>query len=167
MSAMAGFSGQIADRQTTLLAGAGAVQSAIMPSVAFAYAGAGPLVEARSANSPFPVKAPVEAAPVQTNAGWTRWGQGYGQWSRIGTANGIPGSNAQNAGFVLGADRTLSPDLLAGGAVGYTRTDIGSYNIQSTANTLQARCTPLGLRARWCSTHGLRAVRRPATARVR
>ena len=135
MSAMAGFSNQIADRQTTLLAGAGAVQSAMMPSVAFSYADTGPLVEARSANSPFPVKAPVEATPVQTNAGWTAWGQGYGQWSNIGTAGGIPESRTQNAGFVLGADRTLSSDLLAGGAVGYTRTDIGSYNNQKRANT--------------------------------
>jgi uncharacterized protein with beta-barrel porin domain len=135
MSAMAGISNQIANRQATVLSGAGTVQTALTPSVAFAYADTGPVVEARSGSSPFPVKAPVATTTAPGSPSWTTWGQGYGQWSSIGTADRIPGSNAQSGGFVLGEDRTLSPDLFAGGAFGFTRTDIGSYNAQSTANT--------------------------------
>jgi outer membrane autotransporter protein len=132
LNVISGFSNMIADRQAMVLSGAGNVQTALLPEVAFAYASTGPIADARAGAIPFPVKAP---AARELDGPWVTWGQGYGRWSRIGDANGLPGSSSNSGGFVVGADRRLSPDLFAGGAFGYTRASISSADTNGAADT--------------------------------
>ena len=132
MTAFSGFSDVIADHQATNLTGGSSVQAAFTPSIAFAYAGRGSNAEARVAGIPFP------QAQAMASAGygqWTTWGQVYGRWSNVGTANGLPGYNSNSGGFVVGVDRMLSSDLIAGGAFGYTRTSTSSADTKGTTDT--------------------------------
>jgi autotransporter-associated beta strand protein len=130
LDAFAGLSGAIADRQELLLSGFGEVQASLTPSIVFSYAGAGPVVAARSvATAPYPTEAPPGDSP------WTTWGQGYGRAAHVGEANGIPGATASSGAFVIGADRSFSNDLVGGGAVGYTRTALSSADTSATADT--------------------------------
>jgi autotransporter-associated beta strand protein len=177
LNAFSGFSDLLADRQAMLLAGAGGIQTALMPSVAFAYASTGPVAEARAAEPgsgrvspacsrassdalcartseelprwplaslasaaraaeiPFPVKSPTVTQPYGQ---WSAWGQGYGRWSRVGGADGLPGSSSNSGGFVLGVDRMLSPAMFAGAALGYTRTSTTSADTSGTIDTYAA-----------------------------
>lgn len=144
MNAFSGFSDVIADHQAMTLTGGASVQAAFTPSIAFAYAGTGPSAEARVAGIPFPQTQPAMASARYGQ--WTTWGQVYGGWSNVGTANGLPGYTSSSGGFVLGADRMLSSDLVAGGAFGYTRTSTSSADTSGTTNTyagaLYASWTP-------------------------
>jgi subtilase-type serine protease len=128
LDAFDGLSGAIADRQELLLSGFGEVQSSVTPSIIFSYAGAGPVVAARSvATSP--------AAPSTGDSPWTTWGEGYGRASHVGEANTLPGASVSSGAVVFGADRSFSTDLIAGGAIGYTRTALSSADTSATANT--------------------------------
>lgn len=144
MNAFAGFSNAIADHQAMTLTGGASVQAAFTPSIAFAYAGRGPSAEARVADIPFPQTQPAMASAPYGQ--WTTWGQVYGRWSNVGTANGLPGYTSSSSGFVLGTDRVLSSDLVAGGAFGYTRTSTSSADTSGTTDTyagaLYASWTP-------------------------
>ena len=136
LNSFSAFSDTIADRQAMVLAGAGSVQAALTPNVAIAYAATGPVAAARAADVPFPI---VGYTPGQAYDPWTpqwsTWGQGYGRWSRVGAAEGLPGYDSSSGGFVLGIDRVLSPDLLAGAAFGYTRTATTGSDTKGTTDT--------------------------------
>jgi outer membrane autotransporter protein len=132
LDAFAGLSDAIADRQELLLSGFGEVQASLTPSIVFSYAGAGPVVAARS------VATASETPPAAATTGdspWTTWGQGYGRASHVGEANGVPGATASSGAFVIGVDRSFSNDLVAGGALGYTRTALSSADTSATADT--------------------------------
>jgi subtilase-type serine protease len=131
MDSFLGLSNVIADRQEMILSGAGSVQSALMPSIAFAYAGTGPTADTL-AGFPLLAKEPAAAGPYGQ---WATWGQGYGRWSNVGDRNGLPGYSATAGGFVVGADRTIGSDLLAGAAFGYAHTSTGSSGTTGTTDT--------------------------------
>ena len=134
MNAFAGFSDVIADHQAMILTGAASVQAAFTPGIAFAYAGTGPSAEARVAGTAFPQMQPAMASAAPYGQ-LTTWGQVYGRWSNVGSANGLPGYTSSSGGFVLGTDRMLSSDLVAGGALGYTRTSTSSADTKGTTDT--------------------------------
>jgi outer membrane autotransporter protein len=118
-----------------LLAGFGNVQAALAPSIIFSYASTGPVVAAiGAAAAPFPGQATPTAAPAAVSP-WTTWGQGYGRASHVGEANGLPGASSSSGGFVVGGDGAFTPDFLAGGALGYTRTAANSADTNATADT--------------------------------
>jgi subtilase-type serine protease len=144
LNAFSGFSDVLADRQAMLLAGVPSVQAALMPSIAMAYAATGPVAEARAAEVPFPTAQTVARAEVGWAPQWSTWGQGYGRWSRVGSADGLPGYDSNSGGFVLGIDRVLSPNLLAGAAFGYTRTSTNGSETKGTTDTYAG-----GLYATW------------------
>ncbi|WP_294540166.1 autotransporter domain-containing protein [uncultured Rhodoblastus sp.] len=146
LDAFSAFSGVIADRQAMLLAGLGDVQAALTPNMAFSYSSTtGPVFQALAGQGvPFPTEA-APAAPI-AKPQWTTWGQGYGRWSRVGAADGLPGANTSSGGFAIGGDGLVGPDLIAGGALGYTYTSTGSDFTKATGNTyagaLYATWTP-------------------------
>jgi len=132
MNAFSGLSDVIGDHQATTLTGGASIQAAFTPSIAFAYAGRGASAEARAAGIPFPQARPMASAGYGQ---WTTWGQAYGRWSNVGTANGLPGYVSNSGGFVVGTDRMASSDLVAGGALGYTRTSTSSADTKGTTDT--------------------------------
>ncbi|WP_294538824.1 autotransporter domain-containing protein [uncultured Rhodoblastus sp.] len=146
LDAFSAFSGVIADRQAMLLAGLGDVQAALTPSMAFSYSSTtGPIFQALAGQGgPFPAEA-APATPIAKSQ-WTTWGQGYGRWSRVGAADGLPGANTSSGGFAIGGDGLVGPDLIAGGALGYTYTSTASDFTKATGNTyagaLYATWTP-------------------------
>ncbi len=145
LDAFAGFSDVIGDRQTMLASGFGAAQAALTPNIALSYANTGTIAEALGApGGPFASQTPASAAAIADS--WTTWGQGYGRQSRVGEANGVPGANASSGGFVVGSDRLVAANLIAGGAAGYTHTATGSAGMSATADTyagaLYATWTP-------------------------
>ncbi len=131
MAAFSGFSDVIADHQAAGLTGGASAQAAFAPSIAFAYAGRAPSAEARVAGIPFPQ---TQAGP-SSHSPWTTWGQAYGRWSTVGTANGLPGYSSSSGGFVLGMDRMFSTELTAGAAFGYTRTATNAADVKGTTDT--------------------------------
>jgi subtilase-type serine protease len=145
LDAYTDFSNVIANRQAMLLAGLGDVQAALTPSIALSYAsGTGPNFQALAdAGGPFAVSSPGGAAP---RSPWTTWGQAYGRASRVGDLNGLPGSDASSGGFAVGGDGAFAPNLVAGGALGYTHSSANSANTTATGNTyagaLYATWTP-------------------------
>ena len=145
LDAYADFSNVIANRQAMLLAGLGDVQAALTPNIALSYAsGTGVNLQALAdASGPFAVQTPAGAAP---RSAWTAWGEAYGGAARVGDLNGVPGSEASSGGFAVGADGALAPDVVAGGALGYTSSSTNSGNTTATGNTyagaLYATWTP-------------------------
>ncbi|MBV9903617.1 MAG: autotransporter domain-containing protein, partial [Alphaproteobacteria bacterium] len=73
--------------------------------------------------------------PAVLDSGWSLWGQGFGRWSRIGTASGIPGSHTGGAGFAIGADRAFGDDFRAGAAFGYTHSRTNAFLEVATADS--------------------------------
>ena len=138
LATFASFSDAIADHQTTALLGDSDVQAALTPRIAF-NAASGLTVASDSA-------IPLLGTTRTTPATWSGWGQGFGQWSRIGNADGLPGAHSSGGGFGLGADRVLAPDLRGGAALGFTRTTTSSAGTQATsdnyAGALYATWTP-------------------------
>ena len=145
LDAFADFSNVIANRQAMLAAGLGDLQAALTPSVVFSYTnGTGPMFEALAdAAGPFAVQ--PQAGPTPRSP-WATWGQVYGDWSRVGDLNGLPGGNISSGGFTVGGDGALAADFVAGGALGYTRTSANSADTSGTwdtyAGALYATWTP-------------------------
>lgn len=131
LAGFAGFGDVIGDRQAMTAFGLGDVQASLSPLIAF-NSGHGNLTVASDAA--IPVFGTGEATP----SSWSGWSQGFGQWSKTGDAGGLPGSSSSGGGFAFGADRSFAPDLLAGAAVGFTRTITDSAGAQAMSNTYAA-----------------------------
>ncbi len=131
MSAMAqsfqGFMGPIADRQSAhvLNASTGMVGTA----QAFAMAYDGRIMNVATSQAFASLDQP------RAEQGWTVWGQGFGRMSKVGSIGDLAGSRTISTGFVMGADRAVSANLLAGGAFGYARTAASSEGTTGTSDT--------------------------------
>ena len=73
--------------------------------------------------------------PSSTGNAWSIWGQTFERWSRVDSTADAPGSKSRSGGFVLGADRYLSSDWLAGVAFGFARTRTNSDALAATSDT--------------------------------
>ena len=142
MASFTGFSGAVSDRQSLVVNGGGNVQSGLTPGFALAYSNDGPSLASSLAGVPFPGAA--QSGDLLSR--WSIWGQAYGQWSKTGAANGLPGASTSSGGFTLGADRAFWPDLIGGAAFGFIRGTTKSAGTTATADTfsgsLYASWTP-------------------------
>lgn len=134
LGAFAGIGNVIADRQAFAATGNPGAQAGL-PSIAFAYGREGPSVAARNELPPQVMAADPSAVAAVPAGQWSVWGQAYGRWSRVGDRGAAPGASSNAGGFVVGVDRFVSPDLLAGAAFGFTRTQTGSAGSSATADT--------------------------------
>ncbi len=146
MGAFGAFGGQIADRQMLLQSGGAEVQAALTPSMAFAYADGSTALDSRQSGNPL-ANVPANAAPSSGPAtGWSSWGETFGRTAHVGDAGGLPGGSSRGSGVVLGADRMLSPDLVAGTAFGFVRATSASAGTSGASDTytgaLYASYTP-------------------------
>jgi subtilase-type serine protease len=66
--------------------------------------------------------------------GWTVWGQGFGRWSSVGATADLSGSKTTTGGFIMGADRAVSGNFLAGAAFGFARTSVAAINASGTSD---------------------------------
>lgn len=131
LAGFAGFGDAIGDRQAMTTFGLGDVQASLSPRIAF-NSGHGNLAIAPDA------AIPLLGTGQAMAAGWSGWSQGFGQWSKTGDAAGLPGSSSSGGGFAFGADRALTRDLLAGAAIGFTRTITDSAGGQAMSNSYAA-----------------------------
>jgi len=126
-SAFGGFLGAIGDRQNMLSLGGGGSQAGSGDALAYAMTGSAPGVIAREAEAAF-----ASLRPAAADAGWGVWGQAFGRWGTVKDSGALAGSTSRSAGFALGADRRIAPDVSGGIAFGFARTSSGSGPAHAT-----------------------------------
>ena len=62
------------------------------------------------------------------------WGQVFNGWVNQGTTDKISGYKANYSGLVIGADRNITDEILLGGAVSYTSTNVKGQDNASGSN---------------------------------
>jgi uncharacterized protein with beta-barrel porin domain len=130
MQGFGAFGSVMGMRQTALVSGGAVAQTAALPSSITAFA-RGTDVQLSPAMMAF-----TQAMPgVRSGSGhnWSVWGQAFASSSRVGETTDAPGSKSSSSGFVLGADRYLTTDFLAGWAFGFARARTNSE--LTTANS--------------------------------
>ena len=136
----------VADRQAAITGGSGASHGGSGQSVALAYSGSTVSAEARRATDAFASLDSNSAYGTDSREGWNLWAQAFGRWGTVEDTGGNAGSTSRSGGFVLGADKMLAPDLIAGAAFGFARTTThsgGTTGISDTyAGALYASWTP-------------------------
>ena len=113
LNSWAGFAGAISGRQATLgaLTPGGLAQNGV----------------------------PSDATPALLGAdSWMFWAEGFGRWSQVGDTNLLPGADMHGSGVTIGADRVFSPELIAGGALGYFRSVTQSFAAYARSDSFAA-----------------------------
>ncbi|MCG6203104.1 autotransporter domain-containing protein [Rhodopseudomonas sp. HC1] len=132
LQAFTGFLGAIGDRQEMIALGGDRGQNGAAQSFALSYAGRNMMnVETSSAMNALAAITPAD----RVQDGWTSWGQGFGRNVRVGDSSDLSGVKAVSGGFVVGADRWFSNNLVAGGAFGYARTTATSAGTQGWSDS--------------------------------
>lgn len=133
LQGFAAFGNVIANRQSALVFGSAGVQASIMPGTLMAFGRRTDIETHPSAMMAFAGIGPADTLPGRNTT--SVWGQAFGRWSRIGATSEAPGAKSSSGGFVLGADRVLATDWLAGVAFGFTRTHTTSDVLHADSDT--------------------------------